>query len=181
VRATRTSGTIGIERDMQKQSGLAETPFWRRKRLADMTPAEWESLCDGCGLCCLHKIMDEDSNDIAVTDVACRLLDLDTCRCSDYPNRRRHVPDCVHLTPETTANLNWLPSTCAYRLVDQGRDLFDWHPLVSGDPETVHRAGISARGAAVSEDDVDDLEDHVQAWLDAGADPFTARKKRKRR
>lgn len=165
---------------MQKQSGLAETPFWQRKRLADMTPAEWESLCDGCGLCCLHKIMDEDSNDIAVTDVACRLLDLDTCRCSDYPNRRRHVPDCVHLTPETTANLNWLPSTCAYRLVDQGRDLFDWHPLVSGDPETVHRAGISARGAAVSEDDVDDLEDHVQAWLDAGADPFAARKKRNR-
>ena len=166
---------------MQKGSGQAETPFWRRKRLADMTPAEWESLCDGCGLCCLHKIMDEDSGDIAVTDVACRLLDLDTCRCGDYPNRRRHVPDCVHLTAETTPNLNWLPSTCAYRLVDQGRDLFDWHPLVSGDPETVHRAGISARGAMVSEDQVDDLEDHVQAWLDVGVNPFAARNSRNRR
>ena len=166
---------------MQKESGQADAPFWRRKRLADMTPAEWESLCDGCGLCCLHKIMDEDSSDIAVTNVACWLLDLDTCRCGDYPNRRRHVPDCVHLTAETTPNLNWLPSTCAYRLVDQGRDLFDWHPLVSGDPETVHRAGISARGKAVSEDHVGDLDDHVQAWLDAGAAPFAARKSRKRR
>ena len=165
---------------MGNRTDRTETPFWRRKRLAEMTPAEWESLCDGCGLCCLHKVIDEDSGDIAVTDVACRLLDLDSCRCRDYANRRRQVPDCVHLTAATTPNLNWLPATCAYRLVDQGRDLYWWHPLVSGDPETVHRAGISARGMAVSEDDVDDLDGHVQAWLDAGADPFPAARRRKR-
>jgi uncharacterized cysteine cluster protein YcgN (CxxCxxCC family) len=166
---------------MRNRTGKTETPFWRRKRLADMTPAEWESLCDGCGLCCLHKIMDEDSGDIAVTDVACRLLDLDTCRCGDYANRRRHVPDCVHLTAESAAKLNWLPSTCAYRLVANGRDLYDWHPLVSGDPDSVHRAGISARGLAVSEDHVEDLDDHVQAWLDGCGDPFRRRPARNRR
>jgi len=166
---------------MRNRPGKTDAPFWQRKRLADMTPAEWESLCDGCGLCCLHKIMDEDTGDIAVTDVACRLLDLDTCRCSNYADRHRHVPDCVHLTAETASRLKWLPSTCAYRLLARGRPLFDWHPLVSGDPQSVHRAGISARGAAVSEDHVEDLEEHVQAWLDAGGDPFSRKGARKRR
>jgi len=164
---------------MTKKTGQAATAFWREKPLAEMTSEEWESLCDGCGLCCLHKIMDEDSGDIAVTDVACRLLDLGTCRCGDYANRSRHVPDCVHLTAESAVSLRWLPTTCAYRLVGQGRDLFPWHPLVSGDPESVHRAGISARDSAISEDHVNDLEDHVQAWLDSGAEPFAPRRKRK--
>lgn len=146
-----------------------------------MTAEEWESLCDGCGQCCLHKIEDEDTREIALTDVACRYLDLDRCRCSDYANRQRNVPDCVLLTPETVRRLHWLPATCAYRLVAEGHDLYWWHPLVSGDPATVHEAGISVRGQAISEDEVDDIEDHIQDWLDAGADPFrdaTGRKSR---
>ena len=137
-----------------------------------MTPDEWESLCDGCGKCCLHKLEDVDTGDIALTNVSCRYLELDTCRCSDYPNRQRNVSDCVSLHADTVPKLRWLPDTCAYRLVAEGRDLYWWHPLVSGDPETVHAAGISVRGKAVSEDEVDDLEDHVQDWLNAGADRY---------
>jgi len=147
-------------------------PFWRRKRLDEMTPEEWESLCDGCGKCCLHKLEDVDTGDIALTNVSCRYLDLGTCRCSDYANRQRNVSDCVALSPDTVAGLRWLPDTCAYRLVAEGHDLHWWHPLVSGDPATVHEAGISVRGKAISEDEVDDLEDHVQDWLDSGARPF---------
>jgi uncharacterized cysteine cluster protein YcgN (CxxCxxCC family) len=146
-------------------------PFWKRKRLHEMTLPEWESLCDGCGKCCLHKLQDEDTGDIAMTNVACRYLDLDTCRCKDYPNRQRNVSDCVQLTPDVVPALRWLPDTCAYRLVAEGRDLFWWHPLVSGDPATVHAAGESVRGDAITEDDVDDLEDHVRDWLGAGANP----------
>ena len=149
-----------------------DLPFWKRKRLDEMTPAEWESLCDGCGKCCLHKLEDCDNGDIALTNVACRYLDLDTCRCKDYANRQRNVDDCVQLSPEVVPRLRWLPDTCAYRLIDEGRDLYWWHPLVSGDAETVHSAGISVRGAAIDEDEVDDLEDHVQDWLKSGANPF---------
>jgi uncharacterized protein len=149
-----------------------ELPFWRTKRLDEMTPDEWESLCDGCGKCCLHKLEDVDTGDIALTNVSCRYLDLGTCRCSDYANRQRNVSDCVSLTADTVPGLRWLPDTCAYRLVAEGRDLFWWHPLVSGDPATVHQAGISVRDKAISEDEVDDLEDHVQDWLDTGAKPF---------
>lgn len=147
-------------------------PFWEAKRLDEMTPEQWESLCDGCGKCCLHKLEDIDNGDIALTNVACRYLDLETCRCRDYANRQRNVSDCVSLRPETVPGLRWLPETCAYRLVAEGRGLYWWHPLVSGDPETVHAAGQSVRGAAVGEDDVDDLEDHIQDWLNRGADPF---------
>ncbi|MEQ8964940.1 MAG: YcgN family cysteine cluster protein [Azospirillaceae bacterium] len=141
-------------------------PFWRRKTLAQMTRAEWESLCDGCGKCCLVRLEDEDTGDIYVTDVACRLLDLGTCRCGDYADRKRHVPDCVVLRPDTVPELTWMPSTCAYRLLAEGRDLYWWHPLVSGDPETVVRAGQSARGRVVPEDSVpvEALEDHIVEW-----------------
>ena len=143
---------------------MAEQPFWRRKTLAEMTRGEWESLCDGCAKCCLAKLEDDDTGEISYTEVACRLLDLGTCRCTDYANRKRFVPDCVVLTPRTVARLTWLPSTCAYRLVSEGKDLAWWHPLVSGDPETVHRAGISVRGRAVPEALAGDLEDHVVRW-----------------
>ena len=143
---------------------MAEEPFWRRKTLAEMTRGEWESLCDGCAKCCLDKLEDDDTGEISYTEVACRLLDLGTCRCTDYANRKRFVPDCVVLTPRTVARLTWLPSSCAYRLISEGKDLEWWHPLVSGDPETVHRAGVSVRGRAVPEAVAGDLEDHVVRW-----------------
>jgi hypothetical protein len=141
-------------------------PFWRTKTLHEMTPAEWESLCDGCARCCLLKLEDEDTGDIAHTDVACRLLDLDACRCTRYAERASLVPDCRVLDPERVARLAWLPSTCAYRRLDEGRGLPDWHPLVTGDPDSVHRAGISVRHRSLSETEVDtdELEDRIVSW-----------------
>jgi uncharacterized cysteine cluster protein YcgN (CxxCxxCC family) len=143
---------------------LDETPFWKRKRLDEMSRSEWESLCDGCARCCLLKLEDSDTGAIDYTDIACRLLDLDSCRCSDYRNRRRRVPDCVVLTAAKLKDLHWMPSTCAYRLVAEGKDLAWWHPLVSGDPETVHRAGISVRDRVVPEGRGDDPEDRIVTW-----------------
>ena len=141
-------------------------PFWRRKTLTEMTKAEWESLCDGCGKCCLLKLEDEDSGEVSYTDVACKLLDMETCRCSHYVTRKRHVPDCIKLTPNLVDQLRWMPSTCAYRLLSEGKDLAWWHPLVSGDPETVHRAGVSVRGRAVPEAEVEagELENRIVEW-----------------
>ncbi len=147
-------------------AGPGELPFWRRKSLNEMTRHEWESLCDGCGKCCLHKLEDADTGEISPTNVACRLLDLGTCRCQDYAHRKSLVPDCLRLTPLRVRTLPWLPPSCAYRLLAEGKDLHWWHPLVSGDPETVHQAGISVRGRAVSETKVDDLEDYIVDWLD---------------
>lgn len=144
-----------------------ELPFWRRKSLVQMTDSEWESLCDGCGRCCLNKLEDQDSGRIFFTDVACRLLDGQTCRCRDYTHRSKKVPDCVELTPRNVKEINWLPPTCGYRLLAQGKDLYWWHPLVSGDPDTVHQAGISVRGRlGASERTVpdDELEDHIVNW-----------------
>lgn len=138
-------------------------PFWKVKILNDMTPEEWESLCDGCGKCCLNKLIN-DEDEIFFTDAACRLLDLKTCRCGNYPERKKHVPDCQVLTVHNISEFRWLPSTCAYRLLAEGKDLADWHPLVSGDPESVHRAGASVRGRAYSEDDVLDLENRIVDW-----------------
>jgi hypothetical protein len=129
-----------------------------------MTRAEWEVLCDGCGKCCLNKLEDEDTGEVDLTRVACRLLDCGTCRCRHYETRHDHVPECIVLTPETLEqHLYWLPRTCAYRLRHFGRPLFDWHPLVSGSAETVHAAGVSVRGIAVSELEIDedDWEDHI--------------------
>lgn len=145
---------------------LNDVPYWKRKTLSEMTSAEWEGLCDGCGLCCLNKLEDWDTGEVAFTSVACRLLDGETCRCKDYENRQATVPDCIRLTPEQVDTISWLPPTCAYRLVADGDDLYWWHYLVSGDPETVHTAGISVRGRTVSEDDVpvEDFEDYVVEW-----------------
>jgi len=139
-------------------------PFWKTTPLAEMTREQWENLCDGCGRCCLNKLENEDTGEIFHTDVACRLLDLETCRCVSYDDRKRFVPDCQILTHRNYKGFSWLPSTCAYRVLGEGGDLAWWHPLVSGDPETVHQARISVRGRAVSERDTDDLENHVVSW-----------------
>ena len=141
-----------------------EEPFWRRKKLAEMTLAEWESLCDGCAKCCLEKLEDPATGEVSYTEVACELLDLGSCRCTNYPERQRLVPDCVQLTRHNVSSLHWMPSTCAYRLLAEGKDLPDWHPLVSGDPDGVHRAGVSVRGRVLSARDAGDLEDHVVTW-----------------
>ena len=142
----------------------AGKPFWKTKSLAEMTGAEWESLCDGCARCCLEKLEDEDTGEISFTDGACSLWDTGACRCTDYANRLEFIPECERLTPQNVTTLEWIPSTCAYRLVAEGRDLYWWHPLVSGDPETVHQAGISVRGRATPEKDVKDWEDHIVTW-----------------
>jgi uncharacterized protein len=146
----------------------AAPPFWESKSLEEMSAEEWESLCDGCGQCCLIKLEDEDTGKIAVTRLACKLLDIGSCRCSDYPDRRNHVPDCVKLTPEDARKLAWLPKTCAYRLIAEGRRLLWWHPLISGTPETVHTAGISVRGSAIGEKKVPEhrVAAHITGWIE---------------
>ncbi len=141
---------------------MANEPFWKTKSLAEMNPVEWESLCDGCGKCCLSKLEDEDTGEIVWTSVACRLLDAGACKCRDYRNRLRKVHDCVQLTPENVGTIAWLPETCGYRLVHEGKDLFQWHPLISGNAESVHEHGISVRGKVTAfEDDLGSAEDYL--------------------
>jgi len=151
-----------------------QRPFWETKTLEEMTTAEWESLCDGCGRCCLHKLRHEDTNALSHTNVACRLLDVTTARCSDYANRKRRVPDCISLTPEEVRSVDWLPPTCAYRLVAEGKTLYSWHPLISGDPASVAKAGVSVAGRAISERQAGPLEHHIVNW--PGQTPRTARR-----
>ncbi|GHU03541.1 UPF0260 protein [Alphaproteobacteria bacterium] len=139
-------------------------PFWRVKTLAEMTDAEWESLCDGCGKCCLHKLQYEDTGEIDYTDVACHLLDISTCRCTGYEKRRELAPDCVKLNSSNVLELQWMPSSCAYRLLAEGRDLPLWHPLIAKDPDSAHRAGQSIKGRAVPESMAGDLLDHIVFW-----------------
>jgi uncharacterized protein len=141
-----------------------DAPFWKTKRLDQMTDAEWESLCDGCGRCCLHKLRDDVTEALSFTNVACHLLDLGTCACSDYTHRQKQVPDCVSLTPDALEEIDWLPPSCAYRRLQEGRGLAWWHPLVSGDPKTVHTAGVSVRGRAISERHAGPLEHHLADW-----------------
>ncbi len=140
-----------------------KTPFWREKSLEEMSRPEWEALCDGCARCCLLKLIDDETGALSTTGVACKLLDSQSCQCTDYKNRETKVIGCLRLTPELARNLDWLPSTCAYYLLAEGHDLPDWHPLVSGDANSVHDAGISVRGKTVSEDDVapEDLENWI--------------------
>ena len=138
--------------------------FWERKPLKSLSRREWEALCDGCGKCCLNKLEDEETGAVALTRIACRLLDDDTCRCAHYENRHAFVPDCIVLRPDTIdQHAYWMPATCAYRLVWEGKPLEDWHPLISGTANSVHRAGVSVRGMTLSEFDVpeDDWEDHI--------------------
>ncbi|MFQ1701476.1 YcgN family cysteine cluster protein [Loktanella agnita] len=138
--------------------------FWETKPMGKLSRKEWEALCDGCGKCCLNKLEDEDSGEVALTRVACRLLDGDSCLCVNYPNRHDYVPECIVLTPKTLKeNMYWLPQTCAYRLVYERRPLYPWHPLISGDPRSVHQANVSVKGMTVPEFDIDedDWEDHI--------------------
>jgi uncharacterized cysteine cluster protein YcgN (CxxCxxCC family) len=140
---------------------MTSAPFWRTKTLAQMSPREWESLCDGCGLCCLIRLEDEDTGEVTPTRVACRLFDPHACSCSDYADRHRTVPDCIKLTPGNIRTLHWMPRSCAYRRLHEGRGLAPWHPLVSGDPQTVHAAGISVRDQTISEAVLDHPDDAV--------------------
>lgn len=138
--------------------------FWETKTLTQMTPTEWESLCDGCAKCCLLKLEDEESGDIAYTRLHCTLLDEGTCQCSDYANRKAKVPDCVILTPKNVSELKWMPRSCSYRLIHESKPLPDWHHLVSGDRDLVHIAGHSIKGKTVSEDTVFDEEEQMD-WI----------------
>ncbi|MEN8934817.1 YcgN family cysteine cluster protein [Planktotalea arctica] len=147
-----------IERD-----GLGPR-FWERKKMSQLSQKEWEALCDGCGKCCLNKLEDEDSGEVALTKVACRLLDDSTCRCAQYDIRHQFVPECIVMTPKNiTEHLYWMPQTCAYRLVYEGRPLENWHPLISGNAQSVHDAGVSVQGITVPEFEVDedDWEEHI--------------------
>ena len=140
---------------------MAEKPFWEVKRLGEMTPAEWESVCDGCGRCCLVRFEDEETGEVIPTRAACRLLDCETARCMDYPGRQRHVPDCIQLTPQNVETLTWMPPTCAYRRLHEGRGLAAWHPLVTGDPHSARRAGLSVAGQVFSETALANVEDAI--------------------
>ena len=143
-------------------------PFWEAKSLAEMDAREWESLCDGCARCCLIKLQDSDTDEVAYTRIVCKLLDSTACRCTRYAQRHELVADCVVLTPTRAADFSWLPVSCAYRTLAEQRPLASWHPLLSGRSESVHEAGISVRGRVVSEEHVhpDGLDEHIVRWVE---------------
>nr|DAH88288.1 MAG TPA: hypothetical protein [Caudoviricetes sp.] len=157
-----------------------DPPFWRTKTLEEMSRDEWEALCDGCGRCCLVKLEDEDTAEVYLTRLACGMLDVRTCRCKDYPNRFKKMPDCLEIDIARARELSWLPKTCAYRLVGEGQDLMWWHPLVSGSPDTVHQAGVSVRSFAMSERRVKEENYWKYIIPDGGPEP-DAKPERKRR
>lgn len=164
---SKGDGVCGSENPHPPKSQIAKTPFWKSKTLRELNKQEWESLCDGCGRCCLIKLEDEDNGDIHFTDIACRLFNPKTCSCSSYRTRQKKVEDCLKLTPKIVGKLSWLPPTCAYRLVGEGRGLYWWHPLVSGSRETVHLAGISVRGRVSyleGEIEIDDYPARIVSW-----------------
>lgn len=142
--------------------------FWEHKTLSEMTTDEWEAVCDGCGRCCLNKLEDIDSGEVFFTNVACHLLNDERCQCGDYAQRKQRVPECVVLSNDDILHNTALPKSCAYVLLAQGQSLFDWHPLISGDPDSVHQAGISVRGKTISEEyiHVDQLEAHIVDWFE---------------
>ena len=144
---------------------MAEKPFWQTVKLADMTAAQWEAVCDGCAKCCLVKLQDEDSGEIVFTDIVCNLLDQQSCRCTHYEERTKLVPDCVKLTKDNLDKIDFMPPSCAYRLLHEGKDLPQWHPLVSGRADSVVVAGMSVKGRVIAEMAFDgDSEDRVVDW-----------------
>jgi uncharacterized cysteine cluster protein YcgN (CxxCxxCC family) len=138
-----------------------DKPFWETTPIHRMTASQWESLCDGCGKCCVHKLEDEETGEVFPTNVCCRLLDISTARCSDYRNRKAIVPDCVRLTPARLESLDWLPDSCSYLRVHRGQGLASWHHLITGDRDSIHRARESVVNRVISEDHAGDLEDHI--------------------
>jgi uncharacterized cysteine cluster protein YcgN (CxxCxxCC family) len=156
---------FGDLRAMTDQKDSQNSPFWEKRTLQEMTRQEWESLCDGCGRCCLNKIEYTDTNEIFYTKVSCKLLNSETCQCSNYAERMTYVPDCIVLTPETISRIDFMPQTCAYRLLAEGKSLESWHPLISGTKESVHQAGISVKGRVISEEGIDSLEEHIIRWI----------------
>ena len=146
--------------------------FWETKSLNQMTKVEWESLCDGCGKCCLHKLEDIDTGEISVSNVSCSFLDQTSCKCKDYKNRNENVPDCIQLDLNNLKKLDWLPSTCAYRLIDEGESLHDWHHLISGSSETIHERGMSVRDCSVNESSLKNVEEYILEWFNQNGTLF---------
>jgi len=145
---------------------MDKKPFWEEKKLSEMSHSEWESLCDSCGKCCLHKLEDEDTGEIFYTSVVCDLIDLDSCTCTHYSERTHLVPDCLNLKQHNFSDYNWLPTTCAYKLLAAGEKLPDWHPLITNSKEPVHDSGVSIRSYAMKESQIDSIEEHIIQWLD---------------
>lgn len=148
---------------------MAENAFWEKKSLSELSQDEWEALCDGCGRCCVQKLQDDETDEIYYTDLCCELFDEQSCRCMDYPNRLKIVSDCIQLSADNLSQLHWLPTTCAYRLLAQGKPLYHWHPLISGTQQSVVDAGISVKGRVRSETSVpeDEWEEHIITWIES--------------
>ena len=146
--------------------------FWETKSLKQMTKCEWESLCDGCGKCCLHKLEDIDTGEVSISNVTCSFLDEETCNCKDYSNREKNVPDCISLDLKNIKKLQWLPETCAYRLIDEGKSLYNWHHLISGSKSTIHEYGMSVRDYSINESKLNNAEEYILEWFNKNGTLF---------